>query len=474
MKKPIAWILLLSVLLTGCMAAGAETAVRTVDLSGLYYPSLNTNVNMISARADRKSPYAVYDTEGNPVTTEPYTDISNNEYGFTVRMGDEINTKGFVTASGAQLVPCGYADVNAYSVKWQAGVHVTEATSDNYDYSTYGSEKKFYLTDYVDIYFCGNVVGTLERNQYDNSCSAFGDYLYVRDRDGKWHFYNSAFAESGYDSGSGYGEYDSVYAKRKHNFYHKGSGQQAFAAGCTLTADEVSESIMEDDGVILDLQGNEIAALQYASIYSFTGDYARVRNKQGSYGLINAKGEELLPCVYDSLDYNGPVNGYISAVKDGKQGFVRIEDGSETCFVYPESAVTVRYDFASVTDIDGTVIVETAGAGEMPEHDKDVRFSYSASPVGVAQKADGSCGVIGLFGEVIVPFSSEYDATYDLDVSKDGSVVLGSDGKLYIIDYDFTPPADAAGGETSWVCPVCGYINAPDFNFCPKDATPRP
>ena len=472
MKKLVSWLLVLSMLLCCLAAASAETTVTTVDLSGLYYPSLNTYVSLIYARESRESGYAIYDLSGNPITGNNYAEVSANEYGFKVKNGEGL--EGFVDVGGTELVPTEYGDVDACSAKWQAGVRLVPATSDNYDYYTIGgSEKTFYLIDTVDIFYCGQKVGTLDRADYTSSCNAYGDYLYVRNRDGKWHFYDSAFNESGYEAEYGSSEYDRIYKDGKYTYYHCGSGQEAFTAGCTLTPDQVKTSVAVVNGVLLDLQGNEIATLQYDSIYGFSGGYARVKNEQGLEGLINEQGEEVLPCIYDSLSYDGPCCGYISAVKDGKQGFVKLSDGSETGFVYPEESVKVRGAFAYLQDLDGTIIVETAGAGILQDRYIDYHFSYSGqTPVAVLMNADGSCGVVGLFGEEVVPFNPDYDRTYDLDVSEDGHAVLADGSTLYVIDYDYDQTVAAEDGP--WTCPSCGNVNDADFAFCPKDATPRP
>lgn len=260
MKTGLACLLVLSLLLSCFVGAMAETTVTTVNLNHLYYPYLNQNVNMIYSRTSRNSGYSIFDLTGNSVTFTTYDDISSNRFGFRVQ--NAAGQRGFIDASGKLLVPTKYADIDAYSTKWQVGIVLFRSTSENYDYSSTNystGDKTFYLIDHADVYFCGQKVGTLKRNQYTDNCEAHGDYLYIRDRDGKYHYYNSSFQESGYDSSSGSSEYDSVYKNHKYTYYHKGSGQKAFASGCTLTPDEVSRSIVENNGVLLDLQGNTIA-----------------------------------------------------------------------------------------------------------------------------------------------------------------------------------------------------------------------
>ena len=489
--------LVLSLMLVLCLAsASAGTTVTTVDLSGYRYLYLNTDTDTLYGQLERNGGYVVLDPYGNVLSGE-YDDITVSSYGFKTESGKGVNCRGYVNPLGVELVPNQYGDIEAFSENWQAGVVLTPATVDSYDYSTYGSEKQFYSVDHVDIYFRGSLVGTLSRNAYSDYGSAYGDYLYLKDREGNWHYYNSAFEESGY-AGSYGSEYDSVYSKGTTTWYHCGSGQVAFAAGCTLTREEVVCPIKEVNGVLLDLQGNEIAVLQYDSIYSFSENgYARVANKQRLQGLIDMSGNEIIACLYDDLDYDGPRCGYISAVKDGKQGFVSMTDGSEQGFVYNESAMRVCSPFAYITDLDGSVIVSTGAVGALETRYADYRSHYDGNcPVAIVQDTQGRAGVIGLYGEEIVPLDGRYDSVYDLDVSDDGTVALGNDGIIYLIDYDLdTVQSPAAGGQTDtqsapveaqetvsapaeagdgWTCPSCGRENAADANFCPNDGTARP
>lgn len=481
MKKILSFLLAMLMIASVC-SAFAETKIESEKLN-VNYASLNNYGNTLYAREDRKSGYAVFDVHGNKLSEE-YSYVGTNTYGYSVKVENgSVHCEGFVDFNGKVLVPTIYGDVKAYDSKWMMGILFTEATSDNYDYKTYGDTPKFYLIDQVHAYFNGEKVGELSRDQFDDYYTVHGDYLYMKDRAGNYHYYDKNFKESGYAGNGSTSEYDRVYANRTYTYYHRGSNQVAFAAGCTLTPDEVDTSIVDNNGQLLDLQGNVIAELQYNYIYDFKNGYARVKNKQNKYGLINDKGEEIIACLYDELEYDGPSLGYISAVKDGKQGFVCLADGSETGFIYAENAVKVYTPFAFITDLDGSIIVESAAIGVLPVHYQDYRASYTgASPI-VTVKSNGACGVIGLYGEEIIPFNSNYTDTYNLDVSYDGTVVLTRDDMIYRIDYDLTPVAEepapvedpvAPTADEGWTCPGCGQVNAYAAKFCPNDGTPQP
>ena len=69
--------------------------------------------------------------------------------------------------------------------------------------------------------------------------------------------------------------------------------------------------------------------------------------------------------------------GYISAVKDGKFGFLDAA-GNVTCpFTYPTEIVRNYGTFATIKNLDGKLIVLSAAVGELPEHYTDVSIPSS-------------------------------------------------------------------------------------------------
>ena len=59
---------------------------------------------------------------------------------------------------------------------------------------------------------------------------------------------------------------------------------------------------------------------------------------QNKYGMINICGEEIIPCKYDCFSFSLYSEGYIPACKDGKWGFITIED---------KVAIPFEYDYAN-------------------------------------------------------------------------------------------------------------------------------
>ena len=410
-------------MLAGMFSALAETAVTTVDLTFLYSVRLNEYTDTLYGKTDSKGSYAIYDIHGNALTAAIYTNMTASRYGYEVQTDHGM---GFVDGTGHELIPAVYGFVRGLSEHWQYGATLTAGSRNDYDVIGLGSEK-YYKLDTLDFYFDGAKVGTLKRSGLENYV-VYGEYLYVKDRSGSWHYYDRSFTESGYSGGSGT-EYDQPSSGGP--CYHCGSGRQAFTAGCTLTASEVRQSVKSFKGVLYDLQGNVVKETDYDSVRDndshFEDGYAAVR-KNGRYGLIDEKGNEVLACVYDELDISSVSCGWISAVKDGKQGFVRLADGAESGFVYDKSAVRVKTPFATVKNDDGTVTVLTAAAGKLPVKYGELSSSDTGS-VRFAKDQDGSWCLIDQYGQSLVPTNGKL-----LDASVDGTLCLDHyENLLYII-----------------------------------------
>ena len=444
MRKWMARMLAL-VLVLLCAAASAETKMETVDLTARDL-ELNRYTNTLAVR-DEDGIYAVMNAAGEKLTDTPYLALRTKEAGFTCAVQEGVNIWGYVDGTGNELVPMAYGDIQVMSDRWQAGVALTEATAENYDYRTLFGDKEYFLVDTVDVFYCGTKVGTLTRSEW-GSATAYGDYLSVRDLNGDYHFYSSAW-ELSPRTAEFSGEYDDDYKSK--TVWHQGSGQAAFTPECTLTADQVQKTTWIKDKLIMDLQGNVLANLQdkVGTVYSETNGYVRVRSDNGLYGLYSVNGEQILACEYDEINASDNLfdTGYLYVVKDGKGGFVNLQGEATTAFAYSKDVMKDNTPFASLTNLDGTIIVLSAKAGELPEHYADVQmvsgYSNQGAQVFAAQNADGQAALIDLDGNQVIPFEgSPYDSTYDLTISYDGSVVLGSAGSREYHIYSLTYEAE--------------------------------
>ena len=487
-----------------CAQAFADSIVKNSYVLEARSVEFNRYTNTMGVvKSDTKN-YVLIDAAGNELTTAPYVHMRCNMDMYEVAVDTESdNALGLIDSAGNEIIPMQYGDIQYISPHWQLGVSLEKATVDNYDYKSWDGEN-FYLVSAYDVYFNGKMVGSLSRTQYDYAYG-YGDYLYMEDKEGNYSYYDSAFNKSACAS-DGSSEYSQDY--KTNAFWHKGSNQQAFAPGCTLTSDEVEQSIMELNGQFYDLQGNVLfrAANAYDYSISYEGDYARV-HAFGKYGLIDKEGNEVVPCEYDQIYCSERYldSGYQVVVKDGKVGYVNVR-GEVTCdFVYGESNVysTYRSPFNYLNDLEGNVIVLSGAIGELPERYASVRFGDGdCCPVFAAVNLNGDAGVVDLYGNTVIGFNGAYDDEYDFSISNDGSLVLGymgsgeyevyqlertdsagalpaaADAPAEPVTADAPAAAEAPAEEAKtdapegWNCASCGAANA--GKFCTNCGAAKP
>ena len=462
-----------------CTSAFAE--VKTVAAKDL---SLNKAADTFVIRKDNKK-YQVVDADMNPLSAEYYEISATSEGLYTITT--ESGKKGLLSGNGEQLIAAAYDDINRYGDRWATGITLKEATAENYDYKSFWNETKFYLIDTVDLYYGSTKLHTFTRMEFE-SANAFGDYLIIQDRERNRSAYNKEFVKSPVVPESSYSEYNENWNTGK--VIHVGSGQEAFTAGCTLTPDEVQQTVWIKKDSLVDLQGNVLADLTmyYSKSVDRETGLIKVQDNYKKRGLLDSAGNVLIPCKYDELGYDLDLaleSGYLYAVKDGKGGFVSLKNGTEKGFEFLESAGKQRSAFIVIEDPrEGTILI-SAAAGELSGRYKSADVPYnSAAMYATVEEFDGRIHVIDVFGNEVLEDNPEIKNTYSIDFSNDGTLILAQDieRKYHVYKMDLSKYTQEDAGQTvikapasedgTWTCPNGHEGNT--GNFCATCGEKKP
>ena len=441
MKKILAMVMALALCVCAAVAC-AETTVESKVIEA-YGLELNTKANTLVLTDGKTYDKYVVDTEGNKLS-DSFAYISSNDGFYTV--GNEDLHLGLLDGQGKQLLPLEYGEIKVYGTKWIAGIKlvVSEDSEENPDYkSLFGG--KSYMIDSVDVYYAGEKKATLTRAEWDYA-KAFGDYIAIEDREGKQSFYNKDFVKSPAEASYAY-EYNNDYSTK--TVTHLGSGQAAFTADCTLTADEVLQSVwVNSDKQLLDLQGNVLADFSdYKNVQvDAESNLIKLENADGKVGLADSTGKVIIPCAYDRMSYalaGAQKSGYLYVEKDGKNGFVSLTTGEETGFTFMKDAGDQRANFILVNDAREGKILISAMAGELPGRYKETNAGFPAqadgNPYAIVKEMDDTCRVVGQKGEEVLP-GVTFSGIYDAKISDDGTLILlpGERGSytLYKVSYN--------------------------------------
>lgn len=438
-------LFLVVVLLCCCLSGVAET--RNHQIEDIYHMENSRYSDALIIEKYNEEGELVYylaAADGTPLT-DVYDYISENPFNplYEVEVlepEDPVHCKGLITPDGSVLIPPVYVDTKIISDRWVAAFKVASSTSANYDYYAMVGTG-YYLIDAIDIFYRGQLAGTLSRDEYIYAYG-YGDYLCVQSRNGNYTFYNKSFEISPMKT-NGSDEYEITYVDGTRVYYHQGSGVQAFCEGCPLTEEEVSACYMADGEIIYDLQGNVVCQLKEGceSYNTYPSRFAKVR-LEDKYGIVDIlTGEEVIPMEYDwNLDYYDSKDhndGYAIVNKDGMFGYVR-KGGETICdFVYPYDDVLKEGLISTVNDPEGGVIVITAIAGILPDKYQSI-FADDDMRSFIAENADGQQAIIGLNGKELVPFG-DYQYIY---ANNDATVAVTRDSEggylVWTMDYEDT------------------------------------
>ncbi len=479
-NKIIAAVLCVMMVLPLCFAAVAETTITSDTLSVYDVKLLKDSKRLIIRKTSDRS-YLLCDLEGNPLSETAYASMSDASYGLIEVSveSDSANCIGVINANGAVVVPTEYGDIKYLSDRWVLGVVLEPSNEEHYDYTTYlSSEKHFFLISRYDVYYMGTKVGEMGRTEYKYG-TPYGAYLMVQNELGERTGYDSAFNKSPYAIRYS-SEYDYDYQTKIVT--HVCSGLPAFTEGCELKAEDVAVPTYERNGILYDLQGNQLGDFSaYSSIYDPDNGYVCVRTKDGKYGITDVNGNVLIAAELSERPYNYTglfASGYELVSKDGKLCFATPEGIVFTSKISSSVSNNKVGVFCHVENDDGTRCVLTP-MGQLPDPYKNVMYdSYNTGKILVVQNTNEEIYVIGMGGEVVIPVNEKIDSLYDYQVSYDGTIVVANTGRnsdrlydfvIYHVDYDVN--SVEALDDGTWVC-ECGSVN--DNNYCPFCGKPNP
>ena len=427
MKKALSLLLALALCLCLTCTALAEvtfTSIATMSDGRFIYDS-----SLI--RVQQNDGYHVLRIDGTDVTGEAYSSNFTYAYGYVCAAlaNGGLNSSGVFDEQGNLLVPYQYGVVDILSKDWVVAIKISETSSTDYDYTASSDNTKHFVIDSVDIYNLtkGACVGTLARDGYKDADDVY-NVINIEDRKGVITSYDADFNALGTVKYS----FDDDYATPEYTTYRE-NGRYG----------------------IKDAAGNIVMEPSYSSIDAFYGDYATVYNGE-KYGLINTKGELVLPTQFDRIrrNYYGPYDkktgsdsyeaaGYFCVLSDGKVGFANM-DGEVTCEPrYSEKIMDLYGASALYTDMENNRHLLAADGNDVVVDYKSILGLEGASGMLFKVYDGNGYGVIDWHGELVFP--CEYDS---INMSGDGAYLLvrkdyKSSYELFSVDYGLGTAATA-------------------------------
>lgn len=176
---------------------------------------------------------------------------------------------------------------------------------------------------------------------------------------------------------------------------------------------------------------------KYQELGSFSDGLARV-GRNGKYGYMNIKGEEIIPCSYtDADDFS---NGVARVRIDGKTKYIDINgnvvpspntQSSVAANLQSSNGLTIKdvngkYGYA---DANGKIVIPCKYDGAKPFRNGYAaveKYEYiNGAPV-MSDEYDPRWGVIDESGKVIIPFKYNfyYDAENDIPLFSEGVAIV--------------------------------------------------
>lgn len=433
MKKRLFVLTVLGMAAAMPLSAAADAAFMKV--STIKNGRLVNGTNLF--RVQGPNGYGLVDLNGNALTGTIYGNNFYFEDNFITvsEYVEGINHDGILDLNGKTVVPFQYGAIDILSSRWALGIVLEEATSDAYDYESWGNDNKYYKISKVDIYYLGDGNGkclaSLERSQFMEA-RAYGEYISVLDRstttaniyDSAWNQVASGLRDT-YEEPEGYKEIE-IYSE---------NGQQG----------------------LKDAEGNVIMEPAFRYINEGNGPHLTVSTGEKE-GLIDIQGNIILDAQFDDIasNYYGPSSdgvdgqrsyvaaGYVAFYQDGKLGYADV-NGNITCQPkYAKDNVEVNGASSTLTDLEGNTIIVAGDGVETVIADYEVHPLYYGSGMFYGTVDDDyNYGLIDWHGQELFP--CEYSG---IELTGDGKYVYVEtdyeSGDLYQLTYP-----EATGAETA-------------------------
>ena len=206
------------------------------------------------------------------------------------------------------------------------------------------------------------------------------------------------------------------------------------SCGCELVFIDGIQTTQDGDRFGFRLaDGTVIAPNKYLYVDKFHGDYCKVYLEEHQCGMIDREGNEVVPCLYDDLQY--PSDGRIWAIRDGLIGYLDMQ-GREVIplqyfradvFSEGRAQVLVPLDSFSVActyiDTDGTRVFP-------PIFDNAMPYREGYAPVFRYQR----WGLIDHDGNEVLPIMYEQITT-----NHDSGFFAGDEHGMAYFDYGMKP-----------------------------------
>ncbi len=437
-----------------------------------------------------KGGYQIFSIDGKPLS-DIYDNLSWRQNGLYYEYFSDsgMNNIGLLDCNGQVLVKPSYGKTTFYDDFWALAYVLEPTTNTVGDFKN--RDNKQFMVVRTDVLYEGHIIGSLSRAEFNPSLrhGTAGKYFYVKTTSEAGYFIDRNFNIIRVEKDM----VESEFANHgKKGVFHNPTQQWAFCDTCTLTKDDVVNSIWYNNQTdcLLDLQGNVIKSELVLDYAVTKGDYILFK-MNGKYGVMDNQGNVIIKPNYKEIPGSPFTNRYQTAITE--EGYLHYYDrqGNLTAKVeYPLSSneykgASSSCDFAIVKNMNKYIAI-TAVQGELPGTYTDYSSCHPKHHLLMVKK-DDCWGAIDINGNTVLPFNYK-----SLTQSLDSTVVLARDmdGDYFIYKLTFNDDAvqpqkygrvAQQSGATmtdapvlapgAWEC-ACGTITT--GKFCPECGTAKP